>query len=239
MTLIVNLSTIHDYSIQETVWAFVELCNQSNSYLNRMPSFFKNAITYGWVMAQYYAHYTSLIEPYKLGHMSTEQFLEQLAKIFNLNPDSATIKESLAKAWSSSIKLKKDRLNLLLEKSETDLVYLMSNTNALDAQAILKLLKEQCPQVPWLAEIDLSPRPLNAPIHILPNISLCLSYHYGAFKTPGLLEQIANECHGDITLVSQHAPDLIKGQELGFKQICSADQFYSASYLAPTTSLRL
>ena len=75
MPLVVNLSTLHDYSFLETVGAFSELCQKhSNGCLQSMPGFFQYGSNYAWVMGEYLAKNPSLIEPYKLGSISTEDF---------------------------------------------------------------------------------------------------------------------------------------------------------------------
>lgn len=240
MTLIVNLSTIHDYSITDTVGEFVQICNQhSNVCLQSMPGFFKTGVNYAWVMAQYSTNYTSLIEPYKLGKISTEQFLDNLSQIFCFMDDMYISERNalLANAWSSSIKLSvntRDRLGMLVAKSADEPVYIISNTNELDVQAILNLFKKEYPDLEWDNEADISITDYQEPIEILPSIYLCLSYQYGIFKEPsattvGLLEYISVQCPEPTTLVSNHPRDLEKGKLLGLEHVFNAEEFYNSS----------
>ena len=240
MTFFVNLSTTHDYSINETVGAFVQLCNEySNGCLQCMPGFFQNLNNYGWVMAQFKANYASLIEPYKLGKISTERFLDNLSHIFYFmkDMDKSERNKLLAKAWSSSIKLSaatEERLGMLLEKAGDEPVYLVSNTNELDVHAILDLLQKKYPDLEWNKAADICITHSQEPIKILPNVYLCLSYRYGAFKeqtapTVSLLDHLSKQCSGSKTLVSQFQGDLKKGQILGFENVFNAEEFYNSS----------
>lgn len=238
MTLIVNLSTIHDYSIDATVAAFVHLCNRySNGCLQGMPGFFQNWTNYAWVMAKYKANYASLIEPYKLGEISTETFLDNLSEIFYFmkDIDKETRSNLLSKAWNASIKLNEkteDRLSQLVEKAKTETVYLISNTNELNVHAIVDLLKTHNLDTDFVDDIDISINHSQEPIEILPNIYLCLSYRYGAFKeqsasTVSLLDHLSDNCPSPRTLVSQYPGDLKKGAQLGLENILSSDDFYA------------
>ena len=239
MTFIVNLSTTHDYSINETVGAFVQICNQhSNGCLKNMPGFFQKWTNYAWVMAQFHTNYASLIEPYKLGKINTEQFLNNLSQIFYFmnDMDKSERNELLANAWSSSIKLgsnTQNRLGMLVEKSTDEPVYLISNTNELDVRAILNLFQKNHPDLEWNKEADISITNSKEPIKILPNVYLCLSYRYGAFKeqtatTVSLLEYISEQCPGSKTLVSQYPGDLKKGKLLDLDNVFNAEEFYNS-----------
>jgi hypothetical protein len=239
MTFIVNLSTTHDYSINETVGAFAQICNQhSNACLKNMPGFFQTLTNYAWVTAQLHTNYASLIEPYKLGKINTEQFLDNLSQIlyFLNDTDKSERNLLLAKAWSSSIKLSlntQDRLSILVEKSTHEPVYLISNTNELDVRAILNLFQKNHPDLEWNKEADISITNSNEPINIIPNVYLCLSYRYGAFKdqtatTVSLLEYISKKCPGSKTLVSQYPGDLKKGKLLDLDHVFNAEEFYNS-----------
>lgn len=237
MTLFVNLSTTHDYSIEKTVAAFVQLCNEhSKGCLQGMPGFFQNWTNYAWVMAKYQLNYTSLIEPYKLGRISTEQFLKNLSKIFYFMDylDEETRNSLLINAWNASIKLStttQDRLSQLVEEAITQPVYLISNTNELNVQAILALFKANNPDVPFNEAADIRVLDSQEPIEIARNIYLCLSYRHGAFKTEtvstvSLLDDVAKKCSGPKTLVSQYPGDLQKGVQLGLDRVLKAEDFY-------------
>jgi hypothetical protein len=238
MSLIVNLSTTHDYSIDETVAGFVKLCNKySHGCLQSMPRFFQNGTNYMWVMAQYHLNYKSLIEPYKLGDISTAQFLDNLTEIFYFMKDlDADVRNNLlTEAWNASIKISEntqDRLNQLVIKAKSEPVYLISNTNELNVQAIFNLFKEQYPELKFKEGINISIKNDKEPVEILPNIFLCLSYRYKTFKTENLttvslLEELVKHNEGqDITVVSQFAGDLKKAEQLGITNIQKAEDFF-------------
>jgi hypothetical protein len=234
MPLIVNLSTTHDYSIDETVAAFVKICNQhSKGCLRCTPGFFQNWANYAWVMAKYQANYASLIEPYKLGKISTEKFLDNLTKIFYFlgDMDKETRDTLLANAWNASIKLSEktqERFAQLVEEAKNQPVYLISNTSELNANAILALLKEKNPSLKFNDAVDTRGLVSSAPVEVLPNIYLCLSYRYGAFKTDAVIEHLCKDRTSPITLVSQYPGDLKKGAQLGLDSVLQAEDFYNS-----------
>ena len=162
MPLIINLKSLHEYDILETMGAFAELSKEhSNSCVNSMPNLFQHASHLAWVAAIYAYHNSSLIEPYKLGQMTTEEFLEKLSKVFYFMDDmpSTVRHEKLAEAWTSSIHMsleKQNNLAKLIEQAEQEPVYLISNTNELDVQAIIKLLKQLNPDTVFNPEMDTS-----------------------------------------------------------------------------------
>lgn len=236
MTIIVNLSTTHDYSIQETIYKFVKLCNKySEGCLQCMPGFFQTPMNYAWVMAKYQLHYKSLIEPYRLGQITSDEFLDKLAKIFYFLHDVPGREYLLGQAWNASIKLSDDtrtRFSQLLEWAEHEPVYLISNTNELNVEAILSLFKSQNQELTFKKKIDISVQDSKTPVEILPNVFLCLSYRYKTFKTDHLLEQlIQNQDLADITLVSQYEGDLDKAEQLGIRNIRTPEQFYAVQNL--------
>ena len=108
-------------------------------------------------------------------------------------------------------------------------IYLMSNTNALDVESILALFRKEYPEY----KINFSPEQGIKPVAILPNVYLCLSYRYKAFKTEtvstvSLLEQLFETSRSPITLVSQYKGDLDKAQALGIATIYKADDFFDS-----------
>ncbi len=238
MSLIVNLSTTHDYSINETVSAFVKLCNDhSQGCMQSMPRFFQNGTNYAWVMAQYQLNYKSLIEPYRLGKITTEQFLKNLAEIFYFMKDMEVHNRNalLVEAWNASIKMSgatQGRFSQLVEKAESEPVYLISNTNELNVKAILDLFKQEYPNLQFNKEIDISIENNKEPIEILPNIFLCLSYRYKTFKTDNvttgsILEELVQQNRREsFTIVSQYAGDLKKAEQLGIAAVQKAEEFY-------------
>lgn len=206
MPLIVNLSSIHTlHPISKSVDAFVQLCNKhSAGYFNSCPTLFKSWSNYAWVMYQYSMNDKQLIQPYKLGAINTEHFLENLLQIFPFLRDVAAEQEAmvglnegesyshefalslLENAWNEIIDLDETRVSrfpTLVAQSQAEPVYLISNTNELNVLKILRLLKKQNPDIAFKTPIDLSVQESKEPIEIAPNIFLCLSYRYQLFKT--------------------------------------------------------
>ncbi len=205
MTLIVNLSTLHSlYPISTSVRAFAQLCNNySTGCLTCCPSFFQSGTNFAWVMYQYQTQYKTLIEPYKLGKITSRQFLINLLTIFDFLDDnfvcslsdSIKIADSsyreeanlalLEHAWNAIIGLEDDRVArfaTLAERALEEPVYLISNTNELNVNKIIQLLQSKNPEIRF-NQIDCSVVDDKQPIEIAPNIFLCLSYRYQLFKT--------------------------------------------------------
>lgn len=145
-----------------------------------------------------------LIQPYKLGAINTEQFLQNLLQIFPFLRDIQAEQEGmgclnegesythefalslLENAWNEIIDLDETRamrFPALAAQSKSEPVYLISNTNELNVLKILRLLKKQNPEIEFRTPIDLSVQESKQPIEIAPNIFLCLSYRYQLFKT--------------------------------------------------------
>jgi hypothetical protein len=206
MPLIVNLSTIHTlHPTRKSVQAFVQLCNQySLGCFSSCPTLFKSGSNYSWVMYKYRMNDKKLIQPYKLGIINTEQFLQNLLQIFSFLQDIETEQETfvrlnegesykndfalslLENAWNEIIDLDETRIprfQALISQSKLEPIYLISNTNELNVLKILRLLRNHNTGVFSKSSIDLSVRENNEPIEIAPNIFLCLSYRYQLFKT--------------------------------------------------------
>ena len=237
MTYIVNLSATHSYSIESTISAFVDLCNEHNYYGSGPLAYMQRTINYLWVMAAYQKNSKKLIEPYKLGKMSTTEFLKELAKVFYfIQPlDEETRHKKLADAWNSSIKASpqtKQKFDVILEKAKQEKVYLVSNSNELNIQAILTMLQKLYPTHDF-SKIDVSIKKDQKPVEIFPNVYLCLSYRYEVFKTPtaGLIQLLAEQIDAPITLVSQYGKDLEKGNDLQLAEVIPANKFYAKQQL--------
>lgn len=206
MALIVNLSSIHTlHPISTTVQAFVQLTNRfSRGCFSCCSSFFQSGSNYAWVMYQYTKNDKSLIQPYRLGLISTEQFLNNLLSLFPFLKDLEGEEEELValnggqsyqgnyasalleEAWNKSIALdeaRASRFSTLVEQAKLEPVYLISNTNELNVRQIIRLLKKNNPDVHFKDPLDLSVTASKEPIEIAPNIFLCLSYRYQLFKT--------------------------------------------------------
>tara|TARA_Y100001968_G_C19413398_1_gene747618 strand:- start:260 stop:1015 length:756 start_codon:yes stop_codon:yes gene_type:complete len=244
MTLIVNLSTTHCYSVEQTIHAFVQLCKQyHHGCLKCMPGFFEDAYNYLWVMRQYQLHYKTLIEPYKLGRIDSDKFLDNLATIFPFMDDLPrdTKHKLLTKAWNASISIPADyipRLTYLVEQAQFETVYLISNTNELNMQAINACwAKIANPELKFKTHPNLEIKHNQQPVEILPNVFLCLSYRYGLFKaelssTVGLLETLVDTIDDSVTVVSQFEPDIQKAQQLQVEHIYTAQAFFEANLLS-------
>ena len=229
-SLVVNLSSTHQYSITQTVDAFVRLCHQqSQHYFGGKVGWLDNGLNKAWVMMQYQTHYKSLIEPYRLGQIDTETFLEKLSDIFYFmqSLDKAERHQLLAQAWSSSIQLDDNsfqKYDHLIQMAKHKPVYLVSNTNELDANEIIKQLQQHYGSQ-MLAPIDISLSDSQQPVEIFPNVFLCLSYRYGAFKTSGLIDSLADELAAPIAVVSQYPADVKIAEEKGLTTCSPADFF--------------
>jgi hypothetical protein len=275
MPLIVNLSSIHTlHPASKSVDAFVQLCNRySSGCFSSCPTLFKSWSNYAWVMYQYSMNDKQLIQPYKLGAINTEQFLRNLLQIFPFLRDVAAEQEGmvglnggesyshqfslslLENAWNEIIDLDETRLSRfpsLVAQSQAEPVYLISNTNELNVLKILRLLKEQNPDIRFNGPIDLSVQENKEPIEIAPNIFLCLSYRYQLFKTVtenrnanphstmSLLshlvkEQLSGVATSDIRVVSQFSGDLVEGTKLGIP----ADNAFHANKFFNDTVLEM
>lgn len=242
MTIIVNLSSVFKLKpihpplrskkhVPNMLSIFAELCNQ---HAERSPLCCSRSLfgmsNYIWVCMQYRS-FKNLIEEYRLGRKSTDQFLAALGKIFSfLNAKVKDPKKLLAATWNQMIEWDKDssaNLAQLLEHAKHgERVYLISNTNRLHIARILELFAEHQPGLPWKLDEAQKETPDPKPIEIAPNVFLCLSYRYGLFKegTPGLIAEVAKPLK-DVTLVSQYPQDLVRGHSLGLKTL-SADRYY-------------
>lgn len=91
MPLIVSLSSIHAvHPINTCIQSFEELCNYySTGYFSSCSSFFQSWTNYAWLMYHFTVNDSKLIQPYRLGKLSTEQFLERLLQIFSFLKNAA------------------------------------------------------------------------------------------------------------------------------------------------------
>jgi len=242
MTLIVNLSTLHDYSIYETIGAFAQLSqNYGQSCLNHTPGFFQYGSNYAWVMAQYLSQESGLIRPYKLGEISTEDFFDNLAEVFYFMKDMEDKEQRnllFKNAWTASIKMSDEkihRLSSLVEQAKHEPVYIVSNTNEMDVKAIVELFKLCNGELAFNQSLDIDIAQSDTPIELLPNVFLCLSYRYHAFKaetsgTPGLIRQIYNQLdkseERDVTVVSNYAGDRDLVSDMALITFLDENDFY-------------
>lgn len=124
---------------------------------------------------QYQSRYKELIEPYKLGQISTKDFLANLSRLFDFmeNMEVGKREALLIQAWNASIKLSetnRDRFSYLVSKASKEApVFLISNTNELDVLAILNLLKQSNTDLEFIEDADISIEPSEEPVEILMN----------------------------------------------------------------------
>jgi hypothetical protein len=249
MPLVINLSSVHELmSIPPNpmkpwepcvLYEFVKLCPSNRWYL-------LGADNLAWVANEYSKNDSKLIAPYKLGKITTENFLTGLLDIFPFlkeevstdTPEARAAKLALAKiklanAWNSIIqwddKKSTMRLEHVLTMAANEDVYFISNTNPLNIEKILTLFREKFPHIQWQPELSALE---NEPIQIAPHIYLCLSYRYGLFKegTPGLLEAVTQQIKArtpnqEIRVISQYSGDLLEANRLNLAHQ-KADDFY-------------
>lgn len=138
MPLIVNLSALHNlYPTSTCIQSFEKICDRySTGYFSQCSSLFQSWTNYAWLMYQMTRHNSKLIQPYRLGQLSSEEFLEKLEQIFYFLKDSSPKKgemenlnskplysETFAKmllenAWNSQIewdRSKENYLSMLIE----------------------------------------------------------------------------------------------------------------------------
>lgn len=232
MPKIVNLSTLHDYSIDHTMSAFLTICNQ---YSPNLPRFFATQYNNVWLRIQFYRFYASHIEPYKLGKIDTNKFYDNLAEVLGFFPedmDKTTRNEQLAKAWNASITVSEKTHGRLLKLAEQatkeDPVFLISNTNELNAIAVLAAFKNSYPSLAFMENIDLSIKESKEPVEILPNVFLCLSYRYQMFKTNNMLRDIVESqpSGAAFTVVSQWDEDRKTAVSLNIEQVYSDTDYF-------------
>lgn len=232
MPTIVNLSTIHDYSIEKTMDAFLKICN---TYSHNLPDFFAPVYNYAWLRVQFFKYYASHIEPYKLGGISTDTFYDNLTEILNFLPkdmEKSLRNKLLEDAWNSSITISEQTKGRLLKlvdmATEENPVYMISNTNELNAQSILVAFRESYPILNFHEDIDLSIKKSKEPVEILPNVFLCLSYRYQMFKTDSMLEEVVKSKgkNTHFTVVSQYEVDRNKATELQVEKVSDPGEFF-------------
>jgi hypothetical protein len=181
-------------------------------------------------MYQYSMNDKQLIQPYKLGAINTQQFLQNLLQIFPFLRDVVAEQEAmvglnggesysrefalslLEHAWNEIIDLDETRVSRfprLVAQSQAESIYLISNTNELNVLKILRLLRKQNPHIAFNAPLDLSVRESKEPIEIAPNIFLCLSYRYQLFKT--VTENRSANPHSTMSLLNHLVKEQLSG----------------------------
>ena len=244
MTRIFNLGVFHDYSLDATIIEFVKVANRySKGCLGCMPGMFQNLVNHAWVRAQLQLNYKTLIEPYKLGLITTKQFLDGLSRIFYFMAEMDVERRHaiLSKAFSSSIKIgahTQGRFNRAVETATADdPLVIISNTNPLDAVTILLQLQSQYRHLRF-NKVDLDARNIQEPIRLMEHVFLFLSFQVGKPKskldsTMTLIDKLRGTPHlgaGSMTLISQYEPDRKKAQALGMMALSDEDYFTSLGH---------
>lgn len=239
--LVINLSPLLHYSLEETIEAFVDLAYSKDSVL---PDFFQRVWNKATISALMYKH-NELLNSYKKGGISTEDFLDRLSMIFSfLKGRSREDQHSiLRQAFTSSIRLTEETLGRLpdlvyLWSKRGDPIYLISNSNPMDIQAIVALFRTTYGHLINFYDVDLTVASTNKPLEIAEGLYLCTSYQFNAYKAGGdggtTMSLLGKLVAGGIdeegqlkptgiiplqpphcTLVSQHEPDLAEGRRLG------------------------
>ncbi|STY28586.1 Uncharacterised protein [Legionella wadsworthii] len=118
MPLIVNLSALHAlYPTSTCIQSFEEVCDRySTGYFRQCSSLFQSWTNYAWLMYQMARHNSKLIQPYRLGQLSSEEFLEKLVHIFYFLKDSSPKKGEMEHLNSKSL-YSKTFAKMLLENA--------------------------------------------------------------------------------------------------------------------------
>ena len=205
---IVNLScVIQPQSIDTVLHNFASLLDERDQK-NRVccPILLGHQINYFYVKYLLWKHTETLINPYKLGGITTEEFIEGLFHLFNpINEDNEAAhlnvisRESLTNIWNSMIVWDESaaaRLDKLLDnRIEGDMVVFISNTNELHALKNIELFTTHYSPSPNVTLINASPSPSFPffksaekmderllPIHTMQGVYLAASYKFGTFK---------------------------------------------------------
>jgi hypothetical protein len=234
MTIVVNLAMLHDYSLKETIGHFAEICNRYST--RSVPSnFFQSnfhqawlAYNKAWVVCQLNKHNKTLIEPYKLGQITTSKFLRQLSLIFDFLPPMAQTEKDaiLIHAWNQSIKANAEtrgRLALLINKalSAKEPVYLVSNTNELNMREVAKILKAENANLN--VEALFAGGAKQSGVKLANNFYFLGSYQTGQFKFGkdqqlGMLASLMRGMNCEVTFVGS-GTDLERARALGMQSI--------------------
>lgn len=192
---IMPLSLFHIWDEEKSIQAFAKLLKKSQERNTVYPfglGFFGDSLNRCKVNIRYFECNKTLIEPYKLGKISTQDFLGKISGIF---PDidgsicspalnqreysSDPVLQCFAEAWNAAIGENKhltQRFKEVVQNATADApIYFTANTNELNIIRILDLLglKET---INIGIEFD------DKPVRIADNVFLCLSYRYQDFK---------------------------------------------------------
>lgn len=132
MTVVVNLSAIHTLKpISAAMGKFALLCDRYSA--SCCPGIFKHGTNKAWVGFKYYRN-LRMINAYKLGQLTTEQFLNNLLDIFSFlkndrlelrNDDVDRLRNKQDQLWSLKNKqspTKRDYVLALLEEAWNEII---------------------------------------------------------------------------------------------------------------------
>lgn len=93
MTFFVNFSSTHQVKVSKAIAAFSKLCDEyfKSRCWSMCPGIFDKPTNTMWVGWQYYRHLKTLIVPYKLGQLTTDEFLNRLQTIFYFLKDEKLV----------------------------------------------------------------------------------------------------------------------------------------------------
>ncbi len=225
---IINLSSLiampkpYLERINTVIDALSVLCKKYNKPDLCHAMLFANSFgSKAWLLMRYLNFKPSIIDPYKLGDIDTEQFLNKLLEQFSflkdveldeqdkqalgrLGPTTWAYQHNVANkeakallelAWNDLIKLDDKYLrrisNVVDSANRKNPVFLIANTNELNIHHFLYLLRENGYDLKQ--SLDTSLKHQKQPLEVLPNVFLCLSYQYHASKLSGQLDDEATE----------------------------------------------
>lgn len=231
---IINFSTTHNYDFAKTFAKFIEICTK-----HRDKTLSAVHDDQAWIISLYQNNYEKLIKPYNLGQFSTEAFLDALESLFKFKDEVEGKRDMLRAAWNSSIHLsnaRKDRLSQVRELAKISKVYLVSDTNKLNIDAIFALYpeidKESIKDKIAIAEDK-------NPVEIFPNVFFCLSYRTAENKWETIKRLFSEERRPTVKYVGYSEMDPLvaklgtalpepqKAQELGMQFVDEKEFFQS------------
>lgn len=266
MPKIVSLSSIIQLRpISSGVEAFAKLCDKYSQGCCSpcCPSVFTQLSNAAWVIFKYRQNLNTTINPYKLGKLTTEEFLDRMLDIFSFLKDEHLVfpQEEIDRLWKNkkefialknstqeghlsnreiALALIEEAWSAIINFEDADAVkfesvvsageptYFVSNTNELNVNKILNLLRGHFLRIQWCENIDISVRS-EKPIEVAPNIYLYLSHQVGSYKTdvdnhevqnstPSLFKKLIGQLEVDLSkieVISQYPKDLEEASRLG------------------------
>lgn len=209
-TKIINLSSLHSLrSETKMISIFAEICDKyAPSAFNFCPSIFTHITNFSWVGFKFKENKPLLIDPYKLGKMETQEFLNRLLDVLSFlkDPNLQLLERDIARLNANKDSLfilrgiseptQEDYVLALLEEAWNSII-IFNEEDLTKLQALLKddseiilisntnhLNIERVLQIfkAQCNEILNFDNKEQGPIQITKNIALYPSYQMGAFK---------------------------------------------------------